>query len=198
MPRTEESNQRIRDEQQRRIVQVATRVFARKGLAATKMAEIATEAQVGYGILYHYFLNKEVLFRATVERGTRALERLIETMNEQGGSPWERISHLTEIILTGIRAQPESFLVVQQVFMSDAVPSEIRELALQQSRQGMALFHQLILEGQATGQIADVNAGVLAQLYFACIEGIASSVASVGIPDESYPTPEALLRLLKK
>src|SRR5258707_14679243 len=72
MPRTEESNQRIREEQKRKIIIAATKVFARKGLAATKMADIAKEADISYGLLYHYFDTKELIFKATVERGTLA------------------------------------------------------------------------------------------------------------------------------
>src|SRR5258708_32691284 len=55
MPRTEESNQRIREEQTHKIMVAATKVFARKGLAATKMADIAAEAGISYGLLYNYF-----------------------------------------------------------------------------------------------------------------------------------------------
>lgn len=51
MPRTEESNQRIRDEQTRKIITAATKFFAHKGLAATRMADIAAEAGISYGLL---------------------------------------------------------------------------------------------------------------------------------------------------
>ncbi|HVB20536.1 MAG TPA: helix-turn-helix domain-containing protein [Ktedonobacteraceae bacterium] len=61
-PRTEETNQHIRDEQKRKILDVAAKVFARKGYAATKMADIATEAEISYGLAYHYFSNKKTIF----------------------------------------------------------------------------------------------------------------------------------------
>jgi AcrR family transcriptional regulator len=197
MPRTEESNQRIREEQTHKIVQAATRVFAHKGLAATKMADIASEAGIGYGLLYHYFASKELIFKATVERGTQAFERLLSYVSEESGSPWERIHQLTTIILDGIRREPESYLVSQQAFVSDTVPQDIREMAREQSRRGMALFQQLVVEGQRLGQIAEGNPAELTEIYFACIGGIAQDFIYLSIPEEIYPRPETLLRLLK-
>ncbi|HEY3992147.1 MAG TPA: TetR/AcrR family transcriptional regulator [Ktedonobacteraceae bacterium] len=197
MPRTEESNQRIREEQRRKIIVAATKVFAHKGLAATKMADIATEAGLSYGLLYHYFENKELIFKASVERGTLAFERLIFYAQEQTGSPWERILQLTTIILDGIKRVPEGFLVANQAFVSNSVPQDIREMAREQSMRAMKLFEEIIIEGQRAGQIVTGHAGELTVLYFACIGGIAQDLAYMGIPDENYPRPETLLRLLK-
>ena len=197
MARTEESNQRIREEQKRKILIAATKVFARKGLAGTKMADIAAEAGIGYGLLYHYFDSKELIFKATVERGTQAFERLIDTAQDQPGSPWERIYQLTVVILEGLRRVPEGFLVTQHAFVSDTVPLNIKEQAIRQSKESSERLRQLIAEGQALGQIAEGNPGELTELYLACVGGIAYDLAYIGIPEEDYPRPETLLRLLK-
>src|SRR6185312_4503426 len=122
MPRTEESNQRTRDEQTRKIIAAATKVFAHKGLAATKMADIAAEAGISYGLLYHYFDNKELMFKACVGQGTQAFAGLISRIQEQTGSPWERLLQLTTIVLDGILRVREDFLVANQAFVSDSVP----------------------------------------------------------------------------
>jgi AcrR family transcriptional regulator len=197
MPRTEESNQRIREEQKSKIIAAATKVFAHKGLAATKMADIAKEAGISYGLLYHYFDTKELIFKASVERSTQAFERLIAYAQQQTGDPWERILQLTTIILNGIKRVPESFLVANQAFVSDSIPQDIRDMAKEQSKRGMEVFKEIIIEGQKHGQIVKGNPGELTVLYFACIGGIAQDLAYVGIPAEDYPRPETLLRLLK-
>ena len=197
MPRTEESNQRIREEQKRKIVAAASKIFAYKGLTATKMSDIATEAGISYGLLYHYFENKELIFKASVERHTLAFEGLIDRIQNQAGSPWERILQLTTIILDGIKRVPEGFLVSNQAFVSDAVPLDIREMAREQSRRAMVIFEDIIIAGQQAGEFATGNPGELTLLYFACIGGVAQDLAYVGIPDENFPRPETLMRLLK-
>jgi len=37
------------------------KVFSTKGYASTRMADIAREADMSYGLVYHYFENKEKL-----------------------------------------------------------------------------------------------------------------------------------------
>jgi AcrR family transcriptional regulator len=51
------------------ILQAATRVFARTGLEASKMSDVAAEAGVSQGTLYNYVESKEALFRLLLDRG---------------------------------------------------------------------------------------------------------------------------------
>jgi AcrR family transcriptional regulator len=198
MPRTEETNQRIREEQRRKILKAATKVFAHKGLAATKMADIAAEAGISYGLLYHYFTNKEVIFKAAIERATNSGFRvLIERVQHLPLPPWERIYQLTTIILDGILREPEGYLLSQQAITSEAVPQEVRELAIRSSHQGIEEFQKLIIEGQAAGQVVEGNPAELAALYFSCIGGIAMSYIQFFFPRSTYPKVESVLRLLK-
>lgn len=197
MPRTEESNQRIREEQKRKILAAAIKVFAYKGLAATKMADIAAEAGISYGLLYHYFDNKELIFKATIEWSTMGFGKLITQAHEQPGTPWERLLELTTTILEGMRRVPEGFLVAHQAFVNNDVPRDIRDLAREGSLRGMELFREIIVEGQKLGQVVAGNPSELTVLYFACIGGVAQDLTYVGIPDENYPRAETLLRLLK-
>jgi AcrR family transcriptional regulator len=55
MPRPSTENQRIRDERHRHLLRAAARVFARKGLMATTISDIAAAAHVSHGLAYHYF-----------------------------------------------------------------------------------------------------------------------------------------------
>jgi AcrR family transcriptional regulator len=51
-----------------RLLQAATRVFARKGLKRTRMTDIAREMGVAHGSLYNYVESKEALFLLLIER----------------------------------------------------------------------------------------------------------------------------------
>ncbi len=197
MPRTEESNQRVREEQKRKIVLAATKIFAHKGLAATKMADIAAEAGIGYGLLYHYFTSKELIFQAAVERSTQGSQSLMMHILNLSLSPWERVYRFTTEVLAGIQREPDAFLVVQQAMTSDMVPQEIRENAIHNTLQALEALKQVIIEGQAVGEIVDGDATELAALYFSCVGGIAMDFIYFNFPQSSYPKPESVLRLLK-
>ena len=197
MPRTEESNQRIREEQKRKIILAATKIFAHKGLVATKMADIASEAGISYGLLYHYFTNKELIFRAAIEWATLGSERMMKRILELPLSPWERLHKITVEILEGIKEQPESFLIVQQAITSDVIPREIREMAIHNSLAGLEVFTQLIIEGQTAGEVVAGDPAELAALYLSCIGGVGLDFIYFLFPPTAYPRPETVLRLLK-
>jgi AcrR family transcriptional regulator len=71
MPRTASASQGIRDARRATILGAARKVFARNGLAATRIGDITAEAGVSQGLFYHYFPDKEVLFTTIVEEALR-------------------------------------------------------------------------------------------------------------------------------
>lgn len=195
-PRTEETNQHIRDEQKRKILDVAAKVFAHKGYAATKMADIASEAEISYGLAYHYFTNKETLFSTLVEHELHGAMMLIQHAQQLSCTPWERIHTMVTLMLDGMRRKPEAFMVVQQALTNDAIPAEIRDITLQRSLESIEAFKQLIIEGQMAGQVAAGNPDRLAIVFSSCIQGLAVWSIFNG-PTENFPTADDVLRLLR-
>src|SRR5690242_13386078 len=98
MPRTEEANKRIREEQRAKILDAAWRAFAKKGTAAT-MAEVAAEADVSYGLVYRYFSSKEAIFKALVEQMLQSGVLRVQRLLDQPGTPGERLTFLITKIL---------------------------------------------------------------------------------------------------
>ena len=196
-PRTEETNQHIRDEQQRKILDVAAKVFARKGYAATKMADIASEAEISYGLAYHYFTNKETIFSTLVERDLQGAMMLIRHAQQLPGTPLERIHTMVTLMLDGMRRNPEDFLVVQQAMTNDAIPAKIREITLQRSLESIEAFKQLIIEGQMAGQITAGNPDRLAIVFSSCIQGLAVWTSFLNSATETFPVADDVLRLLR-
>ena len=66
-PRSAERFEQIKDERRRALLRAARVVFGRKGFAAAKIADIAAQAGISHGLVYHYYPEKESLFSATVE-----------------------------------------------------------------------------------------------------------------------------------
>ena len=49
------------EEKRRQILEAAVRVFAHKGFHTSRVGDIAEEAGVAHGLLYHYFDSKDQL-----------------------------------------------------------------------------------------------------------------------------------------
>jgi AcrR family transcriptional regulator len=66
MPRTPEQNEKIRNEKKQAILDVAMKLFAEKGYAATSTNEIVKEANISKGLLYNYFESKEDILKTII------------------------------------------------------------------------------------------------------------------------------------
>jgi AcrR family transcriptional regulator len=204
-PRTEETNQRIREEQREHILKAARTVFAHKGFTDTKMTDIATAAGVSYGLAYHYFKDKEEIFTKLVESALNSSLALMQRAREQPGTPWERLQWLTSQMLQGAQRQPEAFMVVMQAFANDTVPQEARELAWRSSEVSLEMIKQLIVEGQAAGQVVAGDPDHLASVFGWCIQGMALGMGFLNhqpsevskFPATSLPSADDILRILK-
>src|SRR5215472_2440635 len=172
-PHTQEVNQRIRNEQREKILTAASKVFAYKGFAATKMADIAAEAGVSYGLAYHYFANKETIFSELVENAMKGAITVIEKALEGPGTAWERLRWLAKQELDGLQHQPEYAILVLQTLTTASAPEELREMIRRQSVMHKKMLCQLIVEGQAAGQVVQGDPERLATVYNACITGLA-------------------------
>lgn len=196
-PRSEEENQRIRDERREQILMAAAQVFARKGLAATKIAEVAALAGASHGLVYHYFPSKEELFAALVERALFGATFVSQGALAQPGSPLDQLRWMLTLMLGGVQQQPDFFLVMVQAVTSDAVPRATRDLAIHQGAVSQAAVTQLIAAGQAAGQITAGDPEQLAIVLLAMINGLAIGVSADPTLMAKYPDAEVLLKLLK-
>jgi AcrR family transcriptional regulator len=197
MPRTEEANQRIRDERKEQVLGAAAKVFARKGLADAKIVDIAAAAGISHGLAYRYFATKEEVFATIVERATAGAAGLAEAVSAQPGTTWDKLRWITEQILLGMRRRPEFSLVVLHALTNDAVPAEVREVALSQANTMYAVMLRLIGEGQALGQVASGDPKQLATLYFSCIQGLAIEVNFLVGSPLMLPDADMVLRIFK-
>lgn len=97
------------------ILDVAVKVFARRGFAATDVQEIADLAGVGKGTIYRHFENKERLFLAAAERGAQKMHAAIDAAAAQATDPVQLIREAVVAFLTFFDQHPEFIeLLIQE------------------------------------------------------------------------------------
>ena len=194
MPRSEEANQRLREEQRANILAAARRVFAREGSAAT-MAQIAAEAQVSQGLAYRYFASKEALLREIFAQITRA-SAVGQRVLEMPGTPGERIAILLSRVLASQRDRLGFYQLVNRSVRDDNTPEDVRA-TLRGLYQGLlGTLRQLIVEGQATGEVAPGDPDHLMTVVTACLDGLTRLAAND--PErfaQMVPNADIVLRL---
>jgi AcrR family transcriptional regulator len=196
MPRTEETKQRIREEQRTNILEAARRVFARKGLMAT-VDDVADEAGVSHGLAYRYFANKEAIFSALVVQALQDPAVGLQRFLEMPGTAGERLNLLVSWFVES-RRHPEPYQLVSQVLSSETVPDHLRELVHRRSQELQAVLRQLIVEGQAEGSVAAGDPDQLVRAILACLDGLIRWATYY--PEqytEHFPEASIFLRMLK-
>jgi AcrR family transcriptional regulator len=196
-PRTEETNARIREEQKERILEAAKAIFAHKGFSETKMADIASAANVSYGLAYHYFANKEAIFTSLLQKALQGALELMLRAQVQPGTPWDRLSWLISQISQGAQEEPEFEMLVLQALTSHAVPQEMRQVVLQESQLSHEALKQLIVEGQAAGEVVAGDPDLLTTAFEWCIQGMVFGISFWGYEPARLPDVESVLRMLK-
>jgi AcrR family transcriptional regulator len=203
-PRQEEANQRIKDERREQIFKAALQIFARKGLAAARISDIAAAAGLSYGLVYHYFRDKEELFIELVRRAVGGGVMVTQAALDAEGPPLERLHALCEEMVEGIHDNPEYLLLVIQATTQESLPMEARESIARLSEQTYQNLTALIRECQAAGQVVGGDPRELTELYFAVIQGLAISRYSMPLrtlrgatQQEVFPSAGAVMRLFQ-
>ncbi|MGG1554299.1 TetR/AcrR family transcriptional regulator [Paenibacillus ferrarius] len=89
-PRTKEQNEHIRTQRREQILDAAARAYFRTG-GSLDIRDVAREAELGYGTVYHYYPNRHLLIEDVLDSGFERCElALAEWAHLDGRSPDER------------------------------------------------------------------------------------------------------------
>ena len=95
-----------------RILAAAKSEFARKGLGGARVDDIAAKAKINKRMLYHYFGNKEELFRRTLEDAYRAFRATEAELMIEQDEPITALKRLMTFTWEYYVANPEFITLV--------------------------------------------------------------------------------------
>lgn len=197
MPRRK-MNQMLREEKSEKILEAARTVFARKGMAAT-MAEVAEEAGVSQGLAYRYFPSKDMIVATLLRQAIQSRDKLNSMVREIPGTPGARLGHIISTMVDNRRKRPEYYQIMYQGMVDEKLTQEVRDAIAEQGRVAYEIVRRLVVEGQATGEIARDDPDKLVTAVFACLDGLSRRVMTVRPDEVSEFMPDAgiILRMLK-
>ena len=104
------------EDKRRQLLEAAVRVFARKGYHASRVGDIAEEAGVAHGLLYHYFKSKDQVLEAVFHENWSVLQARIASVEETDEPAADQIRHIAAIVLRTWLHLPDVVRVVIQEF----------------------------------------------------------------------------------
>jgi TetR/AcrR family transcriptional regulator, fatty acid metabolism regulator protein len=155
------------EDKRRQLLDAAVRVFARKGFHASRVGDIAEEAGVAHGLLYHYFKSKDQVLEAVFHENWSVLVARIESVEETDEPAADQIRHIAAIVLRTWLHLPDVVRVVIQEFgRSPELAERIGELT-----RPIEVLQRVIARGVERGEFrADIDPAFAATVVYGSID----------------------------
>jgi AcrR family transcriptional regulator len=182
------------EDKRRHILDAAVRVFARKGFHASRVGDIAEEAGVAHGLLYHYFESKDQVLEAVFHENWSVLIARIANVEETDEPAAEQLRHIAAIVLRTWLHLPDVVRVVVQEFgRSPELSERIGELT-----KPIEAIQRVIARGIERGEFRrDIDPVFAATVVYGSIDELLTGWVLGRLPAEEEDVATAERTLLE-
>ncbi len=167
-------------DKRRLILDAAVRVFARNGYHGARVGDIAEEAGVAHGLLYHYFASKEEVLATVFRENWRALLETLHRVEVADEPADEKLRGVAKILLRSWRNDPDLVRVmVREVARSPHLQAQVDEV-----REVFFVLQRIVEEGQASGVFrSDLDARLASWIIYGGLEELLTGWVLGQLPD---------------
>ncbi|HEY6397740.1 MAG TPA: TetR/AcrR family transcriptional regulator [Solirubrobacteraceae bacterium] len=160
-------------DKRRLILDAAVRVFARQGFHTCRVSDIADEAGVAYGLVYHYFASKEqILDTLFLERWDVMLAAIAQADAAQQ-APREKLRAIASFIIDSYRHDPELMKVI--IVEVTRAANTFGRTHLAKIREAYAQIAAIVARAQAQGAFrTEITPQFAALAFYGSIEQVLS------------------------
>jgi TetR/AcrR family transcriptional regulator, fatty acid metabolism regulator protein len=182
------------EDKRRHLLDAAVRVFARKGFHASRVGDIAEEAGVAHGLLYHYFDSKDQVLEAVFHENWSVLLARIASVEATEESAADQLRHIAAIVLRTWLHLPDVVRVVIREFgRSPELADRIGELA-----QPIDAIERVIARGVERGEFRrDIEPRFAATVVYGSIDELLTGFVLGRLPSEEADVAVAEQTLLE-
>jgi TetR/AcrR family fatty acid metabolism transcriptional regulator len=168
------------EEKRRLILDAAVRVFAHKGFHTSRVGDIAEEAGVAHGLLYHYFSSKDEVLETIFRETWSDLLAEIDEIEASDAPARVQLERVAARLLGSWRIHPDVVRVlVREIARSPEVQQRIGELV-----KPIEAIQRIVARGQETGEFRDdFDARIAGIVFYGGIEELLSGWVLGQIPD---------------
>jgi TetR/AcrR family fatty acid metabolism transcriptional regulator len=165
-----------KSEKKAAILQAAMKQFARKGVSAAKMSDIAAEAGIGKGTIYEYFPTKESLFQESFCAFYASMDEELTKIVRSGLRAAEKLEKLLRTSITLIVENDPDFARVMMEYWAEGIrkkesgPENLNLVALYEEYRNLLV--EVIEEGIAGGEFRPLSPLPLASLIIGVLDGL--------------------------
>lgn len=162
------------DETRARILDAARKQFAEHGYDKTTNKDIALEANITTGAIYHYFESKQQLFQAVTDQVQQIFLEAFESAIRSSDRFLDRLRAVSEVAVTlnETDSSTAGFIAIMPIEMRRHPEFELD--VARRTSMTISVFESIVDEAKARGEIAaDSDTRAVANLIFATTMGLA-------------------------
>ena len=178
-------------DKRRLILDAAVRVFAREGFHACRVSDIANEAGVAYGLVYHYFKSKDqVLDTLFLERWDFLLEAIRETDRQEVPAE-QKLTAIAGFIIESYRHDPDLMKVI--IVEVTRAANTFGATHIGKIGEAYALIRGVVEKAQQTGEFrSEIPSEFAVMAFYGAIEQVLTGwifglLAGERRPSTSWP-----------
>ncbi len=172
------------------ILDAAVRVFARQGFHSTRVSDIADEAGVAYGLVYHYFSSKDEVLNELFSERWSLLLAAIEEADASAESPRSKLAAVAAFIVDSYRHDPELMKVI--IVEVTRAANSFGRTHLPEIRRAYDSITKIVADGQEAGAFRrDIDPAFASMSFYGAIEQLLSGWIFEVMPSSSADFDEA-------
>ena len=162
------------------ILDAAVRVFARKGYHSSRVGDIAEEAGIAHGLLYHYFDSKEAVLETVFRENWSLLVDAVRAVEATGDPALDQLRHVAAILLRSWRDSPDLVRVlVREVARSPQLQDRVEEIG-----EIFQAIQRIVEKGQAEGSFrAELDPQLTTWIFYGGLEELLTGWVLGQLPD---------------
>jgi AcrR family transcriptional regulator len=185
-------------DRRRQILDAGIRVFARQGFHSCRVADIADEAGVAYGLVYHYFKSKEQLMNELFTERWSLLLAASEEIDSQDLPPREKLVGIARFIIDSYRHDPELMQVI--IVEVTRAANSFGRTHLPEISQAYEWIAKIVSDAQESGEFrSELDPQIVSMWFYGAIEQLLSGWIFEIIPAGEADfdrAPEALVETI--
>jgi AcrR family transcriptional regulator len=159
------------------ILRAAAATFRERGFASAGMREIAEQADLSAGNLYHYFEGKNEILFFCQDRALDRMQRALEEAGKAGGSPADRLARVLEAHVVCILDDLAGGAAHLEVH---ALPAELRDRIVAKRDRYERAIRGLVARGIEEGEFSPGDPDLLARAMLGAVNWSAQWFRSDG------------------
>jgi TetR/AcrR family transcriptional regulator, fatty acid metabolism regulator protein len=169
-------------DKRRAILDAAVKVFARQGFHACRVADIADEAGVAYGLVYHYFPSKDEILNTLFLERWQVMLQTIREVDAQQIAVREKLGAIASFIVDSYAHDPDLMKVI--IVEVTRAANSFGQTHLGTIREAYSLIAEIVTKAQNDGLFkVEIDAQFAAMAFYGAVEQVLTGWIFGLLPD---------------